>query len=212
VRFWAGLLSTIVLFAQEKPHPGFVRGLLVEWDTGSSGDISVRAAGSNQIFRFMFDSRTYIEREQHRTTMAALRQGDYIEIVSDQVPNASLRYARTIHALIDAPLPPRPAAPTGMYRRTRSAIDIIAPRGNLTFTGIIARLSDGSLVLRTRQDGEKTFVRRADTYYFEDGIAVEPSALKPNTRVFVRAGHNLDDDLEVYQVIWGEILEPNRIQ
>ena len=36
--------------------------------------------------------------------------------------------------------------------------------------------------------------------------------LKPNTRVFVRAGRNLDDDLEVYQVIWGEILEPNRIQ
>ena len=65
----------------------------------------MRAAGSNQVFRFIFDSRTYIEREQHRTTMAGLRKGDYIEVVSDQVPGASLRYARTIHAVIDEPRP-----------------------------------------------------------------------------------------------------------
>jgi hypothetical protein len=211
VRLWAGLLATMALFAQEPPHPGLVRGVLVEWDTESAGDFTVRAIGTNRVFRFIFDSRTYVEREQHRTTMAGLRKGDYIEVVSDQVPNASLRYARTIHALIDAPVQ-RPAALPGVYRRVRSPIDIIAPRGNLTFTGIIARLSDDSLVLRTRQDGEKTFVRRADTYYFEAGIAVEPSTLKPSTRVFVRAGRNLDDELEVYQVIWGEILEPNRIQ
>ncbi len=210
MRFWAGLLATIVLAAQEPPHPGLIRGVLIEWDTESAGDFTVRAAGSNQVFRFIFDSRTYVERERHRTTMAGLRKGDYLEVVSDQIPNASLRYARTIHALIDAPVQRPPALP-GVYRRSRSPIDIIAPRGNLTFTGIIARLSDGSLVLRTRQDGEKIFVRRPDTYYFEDGIAVEPSTLKPNTRVFVRAGHNLDDELEVYQVIWGEILEPNRI-
>jgi hypothetical protein len=211
VRFWAGLLATMALFAQSPVHPGLVRGVLIEWDTESAGDFSVRAAGSNQIFHFIFDSRTYVERERHRTTMAGLRKGDYIEVVSDQVPNASLRYARTIHAMIDEPMR-RPAALPGVYRRPRSTIDIIAPRGNMTFTGIIARLSEDSLVLRTRQGGEKTFVRRADTYYFEDGIAVEPATLKPSTRVFVRAGRNLDDDLEVYQVIWGEILVPNRIQ
>jgi hypothetical protein len=212
VRLWAGLLATMALAAQEPIHLGYVRGVLIEWDTESSGDFSVRAAGSNQVFHFLFDSRTYVEREQHRTPMAGLRKGDYIEVVSDRIPGSSLRYARTIHALIDAPAPQRPGALPGVYRRTRSTLDIIAPRGNLTFTGIIARLSDGSLVLRTRQDGEKTFVRRPDTYYFESGIAVEPSVLKPNTRVFVRAGRNLDNDLEVYQVIWGEILEPNRIQ
>ena len=211
MRFWAGLLATIVLMAQAPPRPGFVRGVLVEWDTESSGDFTVRAAGSNQVLRFIFDSRTYVEREQHRTTMAALRKGDYIEVVSDQVPQSSLRYARTIHALIDAPIQ-RPAALPGVYRRFRSPIDIIAPRGNLTFTGIIARLSESTMVLRTRQDGEKSFVLRPDTYYFEGGVAVEPATLKPNTRVFVRAGRNLDGDLEVYQVIWGEILEPNRIQ
>lgn len=202
----------MALVAQGPPNPGLVRGVLIEWDAESAGDFTVRAAGSNRVFRFIFDSRTYVEREQHRTTMAGLRKGDYIEVVSDQVPGAALRYARTIHALIDPPAQQRPAALPGVYRRTRSTIDIIAPRGNMTFTGIIARLSEGSLVLRTRQDGEKTFVRRPDTYYFEGGIAVEPSVLKPNTRVFVRAGRNLDDDLEVYQVIWGEILAPNRIQ
>src|ERR1700690_578477 len=106
----------MILVAQEPAHPGFVRGLLIEWDTESAGDFIVRAAGSNQVFRFIFDSRTYVEREQHRTTMAGLRKGDYIEVVSDQVPNASLRYARTIHALIDAPMQRPPALP-GMYRR-----------------------------------------------------------------------------------------------
>ena len=31
---------------------------------------------------------------------------------------------------------------------------------------------------------------------------------KPTTRVFVRAGKNLDDQVEAYQIIWGDIMEP----
>ena len=43
----------------------------------------------------------------------------------------------------------------------------------------------------------------------EDVVASPPLAsLKPNMRVFVRAGKDLYDQVEAYQVIWGKILDP----
>jgi len=39
---------------------------------------------------------------------------------------------------------------------------------------------------------------------------VEPDALKPNTRVFVRAGKDIYGEIEAYQVIWGAILQPDQ--
>lgn len=206
------VLFTLSLTAQEPAHPGFVRGVLLDTDTsGDSGDFSMRVTATNQVLHFTYDSRTYIESEKRRVSFTVFRKGDAIEVVSDQLAGGSLRYARTIHMVGNEP-PPRPPAPPGMLRRSRSAVDSIVPRGNLTFTGVIARLSSDRLILRTRRDGEKTFVLRADTYYFEDGMLVEAATLRPNTRVFVRAGRSFDNELEIYQVIWGEILEPGRVQ
>ena len=37
---------------------------------------------------------------------------------------------------------------------------------------------------------------------------VDAATLKPNMRVFVRAGKDLYDQVEAYQVIWGTILDP----
>jgi hypothetical protein len=37
---------------------------------------------------------------------------------------------------------------------------------------------------------------------------VDAADLKPTTRVFVRAGKNLDEQVEAYQIIWGDIMEP----
>jgi len=87
-------------------------------------------------------------------------------------------------------------------------IDLLAPRGNLTFSGVIARLAADRLVLHTRLDGEKTILLRDDTRYLDNGTDVDAADLKANTRVFVRAGKNLEDQVEAYQVIWGAILEP----
>ena len=39
--------------------------------------------------------------------------------------------------------------------------------------------------------------------------AATSASLHPNMRVFIRAGKNLDDEIEAYQVVWGEILTPN---
>src|SRR6266404_6165393 len=68
----------------------------------------------------------------------------------------------------------------------------IAPRGTLTFTGVVLRQDTDGLVLRTRADGEKWILLRRDTRFREDGVQVGPSSLQSSTRVFIRAGTNLD--------------------
>ncbi len=209
MRISACLLFTLALSAQDSIPLGYVRGVLMDCDTTQMGDFSVRAASTSQVLRFTFDRRTYVERDKLHITMALLQKGDAVEVVSDRVAGASARYARTVHVVGDEPVL-RPLQSASTLRRVRP-IDRIAPRGDLTYAGVISRLSDDELVLRTRRDGEKIFARRIDTYYLERGMLVEGSALQLNTRVFVRAGRNLDQELEVYQVIWGEILEPNRI-
>jgi hypothetical protein len=42
----------------------------------------------------------------------------------------------------------------------------------------------------------------------DSGVAADFSKLETNIRVSVRAGMNLDDKLEVFQVIWGRIDGP----
>jgi hypothetical protein len=82
------------------------------------------------------------------------------------------------------------------------------PAGNLTFSGVVFRLTGERMVLHTREGGERSLLLRKDTRYLENGELVEPADLKLNMRVFVRAGKDLYDQLEAYQVIWGDILKP----
>ena len=82
----------------------------------------------------------------------------------------------------------------------------------MTFTGVVLRLDREGLVLRTRVDGEKWILVRRDTLYREDGLQVEPSSLHSSTRVFVRAGRNLDGEIEAYEVVWREILTPSGVR
>jgi len=41
-----------------------------------------------------------------------------------------------------------------------------------------------------------------------EGQPAEVGSLRANLVVFVRAGKNLDQEVEAYQVVWGEILQP----
>jgi hypothetical protein len=199
------------LRAQQPVFSGVIRGVLIECDdAGPAGEFSIRTRNTNQVYRFRFDARTYVEREEQRVSMKGLEKGGTIEVVADRDGSAALRYARTVH-VIEAPRPARPAALSGRLRSYRpNPMDLLAPRGNLTYSGVIARLTEDRLVLHTRQEGEKTIMLRLDTRYLEGGTTVEAADLKPNTRVFVRAGKNLEDQVEAYQVIWGEILQPTQ--
>jgi len=80
--------------------------------------------------------------------------------------------------------------------------------GNMTYSGVVFRLNSERVVLHTREAGDLSILLRKDTRYLADGQVVDLESLKPNMRVFVRAGKDLYNDVEAYQVIWGTILTP----
>lgn len=199
--------AAVAVAAQTAVPPGIVRGDLLEWESvRGGGELSIRTP-SHQVFRFSYDARTYVERERERTSIDKLQKGDQLEIVSDQTPGVVLRYARTVH-VVEQAQPRRAQRSFTRSRAYRSAIDSIAPRGDLTFAGVVARITGERLVLRTRRDGDKTILLRDDTRFLDNGTQVAASALAPSTRVFIRGSRNFENEIEAYQVVWGEILDP----
>lgn len=209
MRFWPGLIVAAGMMAEELAPIGIVRGALLECDA-THLTLSV---DDTHVFRFLTDARTFIERDHMRIFCPSLRKGERIELVSDRSPEAGARYARLVSVVQRETRPRRQAllalrAPIPHDDPTRR----IAPRGALTFTGVVLRLDADGLVLRTRVHGEKWILVRRDTLYREDGLQVESSNLRSSTRVFVRGGTNLDGELEAYEVVWGEILAPSGLR
>jgi hypothetical protein len=199
------LLAPLIAGAQFPP-PELV-GILLERDANvTAGEFAVRAP-DNQVYRFQFDARTSVERDNLYGNVARLNPGDRVAVASDPVDGSLVRYARTVHVLT------APARLTLADSRLRSAVRpalaLVPLTGNLTFAGVVSRLNSQSLVLRTR-GGEQTLLIRGDTHYVDNGDTVEAAELRPNMRVFVLAGKNLYQQVEAYQVIWGKILEPAR--
>jgi hypothetical protein len=202
------LLFALALLGEEPAPLGIVRGTLVSIEAGNpQGELVIRSP-EQKTFRFAFDTRTYIERERRRAPLASLKAGETMEILSDLGATPETRYARIVH-VFDPNAPRRPALP--QWRTNyRNPTESIVPRGNLTFSGVLRNVRSDQLVLRTRLDGDKTILLRADTRYLKSGEAVESSALENNARVYVRAGRNMDGEIEAYQVVWGEIFSPGR--
>ncbi len=191
--------------AQENAPVGIVRGDLVEWDGDKvEGDILLRTL-PDRLYTCHFDAFTYMERDGQRIGMAVLKAGDGLELVTDRKPGSQRCYARTLR-VVDKPPPANPGYRATARRST--LIDQLYPRGNLTFSGVILRLNAQMMVLRTRTQGETTVQLRQDTRYMDSGLPAEASMLTVNTRVSLRCGRNLDNELEAYQVIWGEIEGP----
>lgn len=183
-------------------QPGFVRGVMVANEAGlSSGEFSIRPP-ADRVFRFRFDSKTWIERSNERIPGSALRPGELLEVVSDRDP-IPLQYARLVHVI--EPTRARSPIETGKYRLSRSPD---ADGGNLTFSGIVSSRNGASMTLRTRFDGERMIYLRPDTQCLEQGYEVDPADIQPNARVFVRAGRTTNHGIVAYQVIWGTILQP----
>ena len=76
------------------------------------------------------------------------------------------------------------------------------------YAGVVFRLNSQRVILHTREAGDLSILLRKDTRYLADGQLVDADSLKPNMRVFVRAGKDLYNEVEAYQVIWGTILSP----
>lgn len=210
MRLWPSFILASGLIAQQNAAPeiapiGIVRGALIECNATR---LSVRSA-DNHTYGFVMDGKTFIERDSFRISCSRLDKGEPIEIVSDRSAEPGLRYARLVTVVNPGTRLHRltPRAPLTYEDPTLS----IAPRGSLTFTGVVLRVDDDGLVLRTRADGEKWILVRRDTRFREEGLRVEPSSLHSSTRVFVRAGKNLDGEIEAYEIVWGEILTPARL-
>jgi hypothetical protein len=200
------LLIPAALAAQQPPAAALVRGVLIERDTQTTaGEFSVRAP-DNHVFRYRFDEKTYVERDQLLSSIPRLQPGDKVEVVSDEGPGSTLRYARTVHVL-ETPPPPRPLT-QGRLRAYRTSVERVVPIGTLTYSGVVFRLNAERVVLHIRGAADQTILLRQDTRYLDNGDTVEPGELRPNMRVFVRAGRTLFNEVEAYQVVWGQILMP----
>ena len=211
--YWILLLCPLLLAGQPDAPGAVLRGVLLERDPQTvSGEFSVRAA-DDQVFRFLFDGKTYVERDQQPIDVSRLRVKDLVEVVSDEAPGSRLRYARSVHVL-PAPAPAPPPLSQGRVRAYRSsadrmvALDRATAAGTLGIAGVVSRLSSDHVVLHTRGAGEQTILLRRDTRYLADGDLVSSNQLQLNMRVFVRAGRTLYNEIEAYQVIWGRILQP----
>ncbi|HVX66455.1 MAG TPA: hypothetical protein VHA11_07630 [Bryobacteraceae bacterium] len=166
-------------------------------------------AGDNRVHCVRFDGGTVVDRNGWKTAVRELREGDTIEVVTEPGPNPRLRYARGVRVVArPAPAPRRRA---GKEPRT-DTFDELFPRGNQTLAGVVKQLYPGRMVLGTRSGGETEILLRDDTRYFGEGRETGFAGLSVNARVFVRAGRNLEDNLEAYQVMWGGILAPGRGQ
>jgi hypothetical protein len=78
----------------------------------------------------------------------------------------------------------------------------------MTLSGLVMGVSSDVLTLKSRSGDYHTIYLRPDTRYSTEGHMAEASNLQVNTLVFVRCGRNLENQVEAYQVIWGEILKP----
>jgi hypothetical protein len=201
------LLLGALTAAAATPPAALVRGVLLECDAKAPGEFSIRAA-DNQVLRYRFDGKTYVERENQMIDMQRLAPGEKLEVLSDSVPDSLLRYARTVH-VVEAPPPERPLS-LGRYRAVRRSPDYELPlrTGNLTYSGVVFRITPDRISLHLRDGSEQSINVHKDTRYLQNGEVVEAGSLKPNMRVFVRAGKNVYGEVEAYQVIWGRILDP----
>jgi hypothetical protein len=183
-----------------------VQGDLLDWSGDrSQGELVFRAA-DNRVFQCWFDSRTDFERGDRRVDLSASDKGAAVEVLPDsRQPSGcyvkSVRFApATANHTVSWPGRPADAL--------RPSLDLISGRGDLTMAGVVVKIGAHALLLRTRSNERKLILLRPDTRYFGGGEPVEHGNLAVNTLVFIRAGKSLEDEVEAYQVVWGEILEP----
>lgn len=205
------LFLSILAAGQTAQHDASVHGTLLERDAQTaSGEFSVRLA-DHEVLRYRFDGRTRVERDRQAVDVARLRPGDDVEVLSQEIAGSPLRYASAIRVdSVGEPPAPMHSIPLGRIRTAyRNSIDRFLPTATLAFSGVVLRSNAEHVILHTRDGGETTILLRPDTRYLEDGNVVEAGALKPNMRVYIRAGRTLYNEIEAYQVVWGQILMPH---
>src|SRR5579875_750453 len=143
-------------YAQSRNASPLIRGVLVDREELPSGEFTVRA-GDNQLFRYRFDSKTYVERNDRLVDVARLHPGDKVEVLSDEGPASAVRYARTIHVVLREP---RRATRSEDPFLVRRAADPYLPLSTMSLAGVVTNLGQDWLVLHTRHGGNQTILLR----------------------------------------------------
>ncbi len=172
---------------------------MVSWEGSAMKGVLLASNTAGDVQGCGYDSLSYLSLSHQRITVAKLQPGDPLEIITDHKPGSRDCYIRMLQVIPPAPPPSRikPAA-------KRPAIRPL--NGDRTISGVVIRQDGKSMTLRTRE-GEQTLLLRKDTRYLADGAQQDSAALIVNTRVFVRAGPDLEGRIQAYQVMWGEILD-----
>jgi len=87
-------------------------------------------------------------------------------------------------------------------------VEPFGPRGTMTLSGLVRGVKSNVLTLKSRTGNYETIQLRPDTRYSTEGQTAEAGNLRVNTLVFVRCGKNVENQVEAYHVVWGEILKP----
>ena len=201
----AAILAGTAL-GQESAPPGLLRGVLLSWSATAGAGAFTFLGFENHVYSCSYDQKTYLERDSLPITFARAEKGDRLEVVTDRPAGSSRCYARTVHILEN----PRTYLTPGVRPRPKASATFatVTPHGDLTFTGVVVRVTPAILTLRSRSGEHKLIHLRPDTRFLGEGQVADAGSLRANTTVFVRGGKNLDDEVEAYQVIWGEILHP----
>ena len=197
------LLATAVpsARAQTRLPVGLLNVSLTRWEgTWEAGELILALEASGD-FRCRFDGRTFFEREGRRIPIARLHPGDRLEVMSDRTTHNGHCFARRVKVVTGETV-------ADLTRQSIRATEHFAPRGGLQYSGLVIRRDAQVLVLRLRDRTEQSIKLRPDTRFIDAGAPASLANLLINERVFVRAGLNLEDEVEAYQVVRGEILQP----
>jgi hypothetical protein len=203
---WVFLLVLLapVSAAEDDLPLGIVRGKLSDPKVNGLRGGFLLTAESGRETRCSYDERTWFESQRVRVSVEAFTPADPVEVLVDQrlQPDGSRRcYARTVRLVEPNAPPPNPRRP--VYR---SVTEHIMPRGDLAFSGVVTGFTENAVLVKTRNAPARPFLMRPDTRFLERGVISDRANLPVNQMVFVRAGKNIEGQLEVYQVIWGEIV------
>ena len=178
---------------------GLFHGHMVSWEGSPLKGVLLARSAAGVVEGCGYDSLSILQLSRQRVTVAKLEPGDPLEIIADHKPGSRDCYIRMLDVVPPAP-PPGRVKPVAAVRPT---FDL--PHGDRTISGVIIRRDARVITLRTH-DGEQTLLLRKDTRYLGDGAQQDAASALVNTRVFVRAGPNLEGGIEAYQVMWGEIV------
>jgi hypothetical protein len=136
-----------------------------------------------------------------------LRTGDVVEWSGVPGPDGRGCQIRSIRVLGHISIPSASEA-DGRVRLDLNPLNPLIRRGNLSYGGVVTAIAPRQLELRKRTGEREVIVLRPDTHFFANGLPAGVDEVVLNQRVSIRAGRNVDGQLEAFFVMWGGILRP----